>query len=578
MTGKIQALHLERRACVYVRQSTTTQVLENAESTARQYALVERARSLGWSEDTVQVIDEDLGRSAATAGDRSGFLRLAEDVARGEVGAIFAVEVSRLARSSQDWQRLLALCTVAQVVVADEHAIYDPQNADDKLLLDFKGTMSEAELHWLVLRMAGARLRMAKRGALHFPAPTGYVWGEHGFEMDPDEAVCRAIRTIFERFAVEPTAHAVVRWARRAGFTMPTRRSYADGTNELVWNPLGVSRVKDILRSPIYAGAYAYGRRAEKKVLVDGEIRTVRQSKGRADWQVLIQGAHPGYVTWETYLKNVEKLRENAARHLSPGAPRNGSALLSGILVCGRCGRRMRTTYQRDERCTYICNGEQDRGGPTCWLVSGGAIDTAVEELLLRMIVPGELELTLAVEREVEAQAASLNEQWRLRLEKAEYEARRAERRYKAVDPENRIGSWPGLSRRTGKPACGISKRSGTASRPRSASIESSSPTKTGPGSAPWPGTFRLSGVRRPRRPRTARRCCASPSRPWRSVRSTSRSASPTSGCNGEAEPSTSSPSPGRALPVSGVHRARRSTAFASWSRLDCSMTRLRRS
>jgi DNA invertase Pin-like site-specific DNA recombinase len=441
MKDKIHAMHLKRRAYVYVRQSTAMQVFANTESTARQYALVERARALGWPGDAVDVIDEDLGRSGTTADDRNGFRRLAEAVAHGRAGAIFTLEVSRLARSSQDWQRLLALCAVAQVVVCDEHAIYDPQEADDKLLLDFKGTMSEAELHWLRLRLNGAQRRKARRGELRFPAPTGYVWGDGGFEIDPDLAVRRAIGMIFERFAAEPTANAVIRWAHQEGFRVPTRRSFADGTSALTWKPLGISRLKEILKSPIYAGAYAYGRRCEKKILVDGEIRTARQSQARHEWIALIEGTHEGYITWETYLSNLEKLADNAARRPSRGAPREGRALLSGILLCGRCGRRMRTIYpgKAGNLWTYKCQGEHDRGGRVCWMVSGRPIDTVVEDLLLRMIVPTELELSLAVEREVDAQAASLEEQWKLRLEQAEYEARRAERRYKAVDPDNRV-------------------------------------------------------------------------------------------------------------------------------------------
>ena len=441
MRDKIQALHLKRRAYVYVRQSTATQVFTNTESTARQYALVERAHALGWPEEGVDVIDEDLGRSGARADDRNGFRRLAEAVAHGKAGAIFTLEVSRLARSSQDWQRLLALCAVAQVVVCDEHAIYDPREADDKLLLDFKGTMSEAELHWLRLRLNGAARRKAQRGELRFPAPTGYVWGGRGFEMDPDLAVRQAIGVIFERFATEPTANALIRWAHREGFRVPTRRSFADGTSALTWKPLNISRLKELLKSPIYAGAYAYGRRCEKKILVDGEIRTARQSQAQHEWIALIEGSHEGYITWETYLSNLEKLADNAARRPSRGAPREGQALLSGILLCGRCGRRMRTIYpgKTGNLWTYKCSGELDRGGRVCWIVSGQPIDEAVEDLLLRMIVPTELELSLAVEREVDAQAASLEDQWKLRLEQAEYEARRAERRYKAVDPDNRV-------------------------------------------------------------------------------------------------------------------------------------------
>ena len=360
MRDKIQALHLKRRAFVYVRQSTAMQVFANTESTARQYGLVERAYALGWPENAVDVIDEDLGRSGTTADERSGFRRLAEAVAHGSAGAIFTLEVSRLARSSQDWQRLLALCAVAQVVVCDEHAIYDPREADDKLLLDFKGTMSEAELHWLRLRLNGAQRRKAQRGEMRFAAPTGYVW-DRRFEMDPDLAVRQAIGIIFERFAAEPTANAVVRWAHREGFRVPTRRSFADGTSTLTWKPLSISRLKEILRNPIYAGTYAYGRRSEKKILVDGEIRTARQFQARHEWIALIEEAHEGYITWETYLSNLENLADNAARRPSRGAPREGRALLSGMLICGRCGRRMRTIYpgKAGDLWTYKCSGEQ---------------------------------------------------------------------------------------------------------------------------------------------------------------------------------------------------------------------------
>jgi len=442
MTGKIQPHHLERRAYVYVRQSTAAQVFENTESTTRQYALADRARALGWPEHAVVVVDEDLGRSGASAEGRSGFARLAEAVARGDAGAIVAIEVSRLSRSSHDWQHLLALCAVAQVVVIDEHAVYDPQSCDDKLLLDFKGTMSEAELHWLSLRMAGARRSKARRGELRMSPPTGYVWSERGFQMDPDEAVQKAIRTLFERFAVEPSAGAVVRWAHQSGFRVPSRRDFADHTSEIDWNQLGIARLVHLLQNPIYAGCYAYGRRPQKKILVGSEIRSVRGSLAPEDWPVRIEGSHPGYITWSEYLGNVKKLRDNLAAHsASAGPPREGRALLSGIVLCGRCGRRMRPNYwgSGDERFSYTCFGEQPRGNSTCWSVKGPPVDAAVERLFLEVAVPSEIDLCLAVEREVEGQAESLGEQWRLRLEKAQYEARRAERRYLAVDPDNRV-------------------------------------------------------------------------------------------------------------------------------------------
>jgi hypothetical protein len=290
------------------------------------------------------------------------------------------------------------------------------------------------------LRLRGAQNSLAKRGELRLAAPTGYVWSGNGFEKDPDLAVQSAIGLIFERFRVEPTIGSLVRWARRTNFRVPTRRSFSDGTSELTWKPLYVGRAKDILTSPIYAGVYAYGRRSETKVIIDAEIHTTRRSRAPEQWTALIQDAHEGYISWESYLSNQDRMRENAARRPNKGAPREGRALLTGVLLCGRCGRRMKVGYVgRAGSWMYVCPGETDRGAKACWTVSGAAIDAAVEDLLLRQLIPSELELSLALEQEVVSQAATLDEQWKLRLEKVEYEARRAERRYKAVDPDNRV-------------------------------------------------------------------------------------------------------------------------------------------
>lgn len=442
MRSKIGASQLSRRAYVYVRQSSTAQVFHNGESTQRQYALAKRAIALGWSQQAVEVIDEDLGKSGATAEGRSGFARLVDAVAHGAVGAIFAIEVSRLARSSEDWQRLMSLCAVAEVVLVDEQSTYDPGDKDDKLLLDIKGTMSEAELHWLGLRMVGARQSKARRGVLRIPAPTGYVWGEHALQLDPDESVQRAVRLVFERYAVEPSAWAVVRWARASKLSFPTRRWYADGTTEVTWKPLGLSRMHELLNNPIYAGAYTYGRRPVKKALVDGKIRRVRSSgRDPEKWGVRILNAHPGYISWEAYVKNQRKLNDNSFRAAGTtrGAPHEGAALLAGLAICGRCGRRMHTAYGERGRSSYVCAGDRDKGQITCWTTPGQPLDRAVEELFLATMVPNEIELGLGVEREVQSQAEGLERQWKLRIEQCSYEARRAERRYKAVDPDNRV-------------------------------------------------------------------------------------------------------------------------------------------
>jgi DNA invertase Pin-like site-specific DNA recombinase len=269
MRGSIDASQLSRRAFVYVRQSTMAQVLHHQESTMMQYDLRQRALALGWAPEAIEIIDEDQARSGTTTDGRSGFARLADAVAYGEAGGVFALDVSRMARASEDWRRLLGLCGVAGVPVVDEQRIYDPSDHDDKLLLELKGTMSEAELHWLRLRLHGARQHKARRGALKLPAPTGYVWGERGFELDPDEAVQRAVRVAFQRYDVEPSAWAVVRWARETGFTFPTRRASADGNAEVEWKALGISRLHHLLTNPVYAGVYAYGRRREQQVLRD---------------------------------------------------------------------------------------------------------------------------------------------------------------------------------------------------------------------------------------------------------------------------------------------------------------------
>ncbi len=443
MKTKLSATHLERRAFVYVRQSTVMQVHEHVESTQRQYALVERAVALGWPRNEIDVVDEDQGKTGATADGRAGFARLAESVGHGEAGAIFAVEVSRLARSSMDWQRLLQLCAVTGVVVIDEQGIYDPGDRDDRLLLDLKGTMSEAELHWLRLRLVGGRLNKARRGALQLTPPTGYVWRDDRFALDPDEAVQRVVRLVFERFAIEPSVWAVVRWAHENAVKFPTRLGPIDGSGEVEWRPLRMGRLSSILHNPIYAGVYAYGRRQTRQVVIDGEIRTRRKRLAPDEWAVRIVDAHPAYIDWDTFLTNQNRLQANLSRMhgATEGAPKNGASLLTGVILCGRCGHRMRVDYTTHARTSwrYICVGKNDTGQRICWSVNADGIDRTVEDLFLATMIPEEIDLTLAVESEVDSQARSVEGQWQSRLEQARYEARRAERRYKAVDPENRV-------------------------------------------------------------------------------------------------------------------------------------------
>jgi DNA invertase Pin-like site-specific DNA recombinase len=439
MKTKLSEAHLERRAYVYVRQSTAMQVHEHVESKQRQYGLVERAAALGWNRSNIEIVDEDQGKSGATTEGRAGFARLAEAVGHGQAGAILAIEVSRLARSSMDWQRLLSLCSVAGVVVIDEQAIYDTADRDDRLLLDLKGTMSEAELQWLRLRLVGGRLNKARRGELWRNAPIGYVWRDTRLELDPDEAVQRAVATLFERFAIEPTSWAVVRWARQNGFKCPSRRY--DG--ELEWRDLTMSRLNVLLHNPTYAGVYVYGRQPTVKKIVDGTIREGRKRLPMDEWPVKIDGAHPAYISWETFLSNRERLHQNLSKMhgATSGAPKNGPALLAGIVLCGRCGRRMRVDYTTNERklWRYLCTGKHVSMQTICWSVNGNTLDDVVEKLFLETMTPSEIDLSIAVEREANGQAQSLAAQWEARIEQAQYEARRAERRYKAVDPDNRV-------------------------------------------------------------------------------------------------------------------------------------------
>jgi len=388
------------------------------------------------------VIDEDLGTSGSTSEGRNGFKRLVEDVAHGHIGSIGAIEVSRLARSSEDWQRLMSLCAIADVVVFDEQTVYDPKNKDDKLLLDIKGTMSEAELHWLSLRLTGALLNKARRGQLRMSPPIGYIWGGKSFRLDPDESVQQAVKLVFDRFRVEPSAWAVLCWMKEQGLLFPTRYHKSGGSSEVIWKPLGNTRLIWLLKNPVYAGVYAYGRHPQKKRLVNGHIRHVRESLDDPEqWPVKIENAHPGYIDWETYLDNQKRLSDNIQGKVHRGAARKGAALLHGMLICGRCGRKMKVVYNgpMDGRWYYVCYGERDKGHSQCWSLPGQPIDKAVESLWLETVIPSELELCLAVQYESDKLSNTLEKRWKSRLQQVEYETRLAERRYKAVDPDNRV-------------------------------------------------------------------------------------------------------------------------------------------
>jgi DNA invertase Pin-like site-specific DNA recombinase len=440
MSDKVRATHLERRAVVYLRQSTLRQVHEHRESTARQYALHQRALELGWPAERIDIIDEDLGQSGSSASWRTGFQQLAEDVAHGRVGAIFSLEVSRLARSSADWHRLLELCALADVLLADEQSVYTPRDYNDRLLLGLKGTMSEAELYWMRLRLQGGKLSKARRGALYLTPPVGYEWEEatSRFRLDPDEEVQRAVRLVFERFRLEGSAYAVLRYFMDNGLKLPVRQP---GTHQVHWVPPRYTLLLSMLHNPTYAGAYVFGRNERRMALVDGQVRRQRRTRlPQEAWKVCLKNHHPAYISWEEYEANQKRLATNHPSYQQPdqrGAAREGSALLQGLVLCGRCGHRMQTAYRESGRPYYECRRLTDKG--MCWTVSAVGIDEAVARLFLETVQPPEIELGLAITREVERQAREVERQWRLRLERARYEAQLAERRYKAVDPDNRV-------------------------------------------------------------------------------------------------------------------------------------------
>lgn len=441
---KIKPKHLSRRAIVYLRQSTLRQVVEHGESTARQYALAARAETLGWSKGAIEVIDEDLGQSGASTEARSGFRRLAEDVGKGQVGALLALEVSRFARSSADWHHLLDLCGWGDVLIIDEQGTFDPKDPNDRLLLGLKGQMSEAERYWMRLRMHGAKLSRARRGELPLVPPAGYVWddGVGCLTFDPDEQVRGAIGLVFERFRTEGSAHGVQRWFIEHGLKLPVHHR---GEPEIRWANPRPKTILDILHNPIYTGAYVYGRRESRTGMVDGVRRTIVVPLPREQWRVFLPDRHPPYILWEQYVENEDKLRANVATagfSDAHGAALDGAALLQGLALCGRCGSRMHSFYNgRNRRVVYKCRSGQQAGVSTnsCWSVAGTAIDEQVAVAFLETAQPPELELALAVSHEAERQADEIDEQWRLRIERARYEARHAERRYKAVDPDNRV-------------------------------------------------------------------------------------------------------------------------------------------
>jgi DNA invertase Pin-like site-specific DNA recombinase len=445
--SKIQPTHTQRAACVYIRQSTPGQVEHNRESTARQYALADRASQLGWSKEQVVIIDDDLGLSGSSTDKRSGFARLTSEVALAHVGIVLGLEVSRLARNNADWYRLLELCGVTDTLIGDNDGVYHQALFNDRLLLGLKGTMSEAELHIIRARLDGGIRNKAARGELRRGLPVGLVWGEQDGEVlfHPDEAVTGAIRTVFERFAEFGSARRVWLWFRSEGLSFPLQHAPTGEPGPIRWVTPTYTALHHILTNPVYAGAYAYGKsRCERYVDERGVVKKRMRHLPIAQWAVLIPDHHPGFIDWATFQANQARLDSNTRPkpHQSGGAVREGSALLQGLATCGHCGRRLLTHYRgRNSTPGYHCAGKDivDGRGQYCLTIGGLAIEQAVANAFLEAVTPAAVEATMLSVQQLQANHDAALSQWRLEVERARYEAEQAERRYRTVEPENRL-------------------------------------------------------------------------------------------------------------------------------------------
>jgi DNA invertase Pin-like site-specific DNA recombinase len=441
---KVTPGHLQRLAYLYIRQSSLRQVLENTASTARQYALRDRAVALGWPLERIRVIDGDQGQSGASAVDRLGFQTLVAEVGLGRVGLVLGLEVSRLARNNSDWHRLLEICALTQTLILDEDGVYDPAAFNDRLLLGLKGTMSEAELYVLRARLRGGVLDKAARGTLKLPLPIGFQYREDGqVILDPDQQIQGAVRLLFQTFQRTGSASAVVRAFREQGLAFPHRVHGGPHRGEVTWQPLQHSTVLDLLHNPRYAGAFVFGRTKTQKT-VEGRVRVTVLP--RDQWFALFPEQHAGYITWAQYEEQQQRLRDNALAHgadRTATPPREGPALLQGLAICGRCGERLGVRYhQRRGQLVpdYVCQHETiQQGRPPCQVIPGAAVDAAIGDLLVATVTPQALELALAVQGEVVARAAEADHLRQQQVVRARYEADLAQRRYLRVDPDNRL-------------------------------------------------------------------------------------------------------------------------------------------
>jgi len=448
MNSKIAEHHRSKPAYIYLRQSTPGQVRHHQESTERQYALREMAMTLGWSESLIRTLDRDLGKTGTEMAGREDFKTLVADVSMGQVGAVFALEASRLARSNLDWHRLLELCALTTTLVIDEDGCYDPADFNDGLLLGLKGTMAQAELHFLHARLQGGKLNKAKKGELRFPLPVGFCYDDESrIIFDPDEEVRGAVGLVFRLFRETGTAFAVMQRFAEGALRFPKRSYGGAWDGKIIWGRLTHSRVLGMLKNPSYAGMYVFGRyQYRREISPQGEIQKRIHAVAMPDWRVSLKEHHEGYITLEDFLKNQERLeknRTNSEEMVLSGPAREGLALLQGLMLCGNCGRALTVRYLGNGGIypCYQCNWLRREGlaRKDCMSFRCDLLDPRIAEEVLKALQPAELELALAAMQELESRDQTMLRQWQMRLERAEYEAALAERRYQEVDPSQRL-------------------------------------------------------------------------------------------------------------------------------------------
>jgi DNA invertase Pin-like site-specific DNA recombinase len=448
MNPKIKEHHRSKPACIYLRQSTPSQVRHHQESTERQYALRGLALELGWSESLIRTLDRDLGKTGTEMAGREDFKTLVAEVSMGQVGAVFALEVSRLARSNLDWHRLLELCALTETLVIDEDGCYDPADFNDGLLLGLKGAMAQAELHFLHARLQGGKLNKAKKGELRFPVPVGFCYDEQGCTiLDPDEEVRGAVGLVFRLFRETGTAFGVMQRFAESGLRFPKRSYGGAWDGKIIWGRLTHGRVLGMLKNPCYAGMYVFGRyRYRREISAEGAVHKRIHAVAMADWRVSLKEHHEGYITLEEFFKNQERLeknRTNGEETLLAGPAREGLALLQGLLLCGTCGHALTVRYTGNGGVypCYLCNRLRRDGlaSKDCMSFRCDLLDAAIAEEVLKALQPAEIELALAALQELESRDRTISRQWQMRLERADYEAALAERRYQEVDPSQRL-------------------------------------------------------------------------------------------------------------------------------------------